>query len=265
MKSAFQKLERGRLHRLNAVQLHTSWVKEFKKSPAFSLSRNELGEGIAEYVISEIHADITDLQLVTEDALSNYRASLDHLAFGIASKHFKNDFDDRQVTFGKMKSEKDFKTSFLFKNLLVHEMHCTIEALVALQPWRGGNALLYGLDALNNISKHRHTLEFCFKAHTPTLVLDWVEDFYVELPIGALTAKNAKLSLGETVLRANGTFADGLVGKLLKYAIPEFHFLHHQDLPTEIGADHFLETLEKVENSVSNALSSIIQSLPESF
>lgn len=109
------------------------------------------------YSVSRCDEIPESLALVAGDAIQNLVSALDHLAFQLVCK----DTGDKpprpkKVYFPIGEGASGYEA--LIGNRMQGARRPTIEAIAALNPYRGGNDLFWMLQSLNNVDKHRTLL-----------------------------------------------------------------------------------------------------------
>jgi hypothetical protein len=157
--SARSKFERARLHRSRLVSAGIEWLRELEGDPAPIEKRTRPwldGELITYDVGSPYRSAPSEIGLILGDALNNYRASLDHLAWAIVNMT-GSPRKPKQVYFPITQSPEVFASEILRKLPGVSALFASMVKLH--QPFQNGAQIvehpLFILDDWNNADKHR--------------------------------------------------------------------------------------------------------------
>jgi hypothetical protein len=161
--SARLKVERARHHRADFVLHGSKWCDEVSRThkPPVRRRDEDLGDGLEAVVYEVDEAAILPppiLSLVLGDALTNFRAALDHTAWSLsADANGGSPPSPTQIQFPITASEDDFNNEL--RRRLPNVAKHAVEAIRRRQPYKNGaqapNHPLHLLKELVNADKHR--------------------------------------------------------------------------------------------------------------
>jgi hypothetical protein len=150
--SARHRLARARKHIRDLDRAMNLWVQ---KNPYAVITEPDPDGAHEQHKIKLKRPPPVLFNHITADALYNLRAALDHAAFAIARTQTDTGLD--KVYFPICRNAKSFKEAMKEGE---HFFPPTIWAFIdALKPYRGGNELLWTLNKVCNINKHREVTE----------------------------------------------------------------------------------------------------------
>jgi hypothetical protein len=128
----------------------------FITNPYSFSGKPDLQKGKVEYTMDIVKAVPPEIPLIAGDVIQTLRSALDHLAYQLYRRgpggkgHGKHIYFPIAEDKEKYEKQKDGQTSGMSSQ--------AINAIDAIQPYKGGNDILWHLHALNIIDKHRTIL-----------------------------------------------------------------------------------------------------------
>ncbi len=147
--SAHSKLARARKH---LDDLRAAIVAFLATQPYEVMREEEISSGDLVYKLRTCHEVPGDLSLIIGDVLHNLRSALDHLAWRLVE--LNNKTPNRNTQFVICANQTAFQNRVAQGAL--REMSQTARTFIEnLHPYRGGDDILWQLNELENIDKHR--------------------------------------------------------------------------------------------------------------
>jgi hypothetical protein len=144
------KIERAKqhIHELN------SEIRAFFDTNPFIVGtkRNPKTRQLIYYLVS-VHEVPLTIAAIAGDILQNLRSALDHLAYQLVLVGRGSGDPLRHVYFPIADDAKKYESEKIKKTRGMRE--AAIKAIDAVKPYRGGNDILWHLNRLNNVDKHR--------------------------------------------------------------------------------------------------------------
>ncbi len=127
-------------------------IKSFTQKNPYEIGWQKESDGAIKYFMTKVETIPDNVNLLVGEVLQNLRTALDHMAVQIYSKRRMNT-NIRSIFFPINESEVKFnewtkKAPKEFSKDVINE-------IISIKPYRGGNDLLWQLNELNNIDKHR--------------------------------------------------------------------------------------------------------------
>jgi hypothetical protein len=119
--------------------------------------KQNVNTGDVTYYVANVPVIPDDVPLIIGDVLHNFRCALDYMACGLVGSGRVTS----KTKFPIRRDSKDWEESGL--RMVDGASEEAIEALRRIRPYEGGNGLLYILQTLNNIDKHRLLLTVSLK------------------------------------------------------------------------------------------------------
>lgn len=144
------KLERAEKHVRDAEELIGGFLN---LRPYTTGENSDPQSGQTIYYMSRVEDVPAGIGIVVGDALNNLRGSLDHLAMQIHVAGGGSP-DNHRISYPMANSRAEFSATFHGKIKITHKS--TIDVLEKAESYQGGKGhVLWVLDKLNNIDKHR--------------------------------------------------------------------------------------------------------------
>jgi hypothetical protein len=145
---AHSKLARARKH---LDELRAAIAAFFAAQPYEVLHEEEISTGDLIYKLRICHEVPGDWSLIVGDVLHNLRSALDHLAWRLVE--LNNNTPSRHIQFVICANQAAFQRAA--PNNLRGVSQTAMTFIENLHPYRGGDDLLWQLNELNSIDKHR--------------------------------------------------------------------------------------------------------------
>jgi hypothetical protein len=143
------KLERAKRH---YAELETSLATFFATTPyKVSTRRDDAGKLV--YYLSEVTDVPDELSSITGDVIQNLRSALDHLAYDLWVKEANGQGRDDKIYFPIDKDQESYNSNKAGKTQGISAQSLAI--IDSLNPYPGGNNVLWRIHTLNNRDKHR--------------------------------------------------------------------------------------------------------------
>ena len=143
------KLRRAKRHH---AELQATLASFFATTP-YRVSTRRNDEGKLVYYLSEVTDAPVELSLIAGDVIQNLRSALDHLAYELWVKEANGHGKSERVYFPIDKDQASYKRSKAEKTQGISRQSLAI--IDSLNPYRGGNDILWRIHTLNNRDKHR--------------------------------------------------------------------------------------------------------------
>ena len=130
------------------------------------------------YYLNKVQQIPIGVVAIVGDALHNMRSALDHLAYQLVLA--AGNIPERATAFPIAESSVKY-ASAAYRHKLKGMAQPAINAIDALKPYKGGNDLLWQLNKLNNVDKHRLLITACsvnsYRSMSPTKRAELIELF----------------------------------------------------------------------------------------
>ena len=171
-------------------------------------------------VCTHFDFDSERFQLEFADCLNNYRSALDFFAYAANDQIVTPKLNEDRVFFPICTRRRDVRKSPIFEGIKRVD-HAISNSILNLEPWKSGESLIWDLDNLNNISKHRFLLRAQSSVFVPQMGMDFSSDKYLYLPkemeITGHTLE--KLEKGTILLSSNLNLSQDDLRHLLHFAM----------------------------------------------
>jgi hypothetical protein len=143
------KLERAKRH---YAELETALAGFFATQP-YKVSTRRNDEGKLVYYLSDVTDVPVELSLIIGDVIQNLRSALDHLAYDLWAKEANGQGRGDRIYFPIDNDQASYNRSKAGKMQGISVQSLTI--IDSLNPYKGGDDVLWRIHTLNNRDKHR--------------------------------------------------------------------------------------------------------------
>lgn len=143
------KLERAKRH---YAELETTLASFFATTP-YKINTRRNGEGKLVYFLSEVTDAPIEFPLIAGDVIQNLRSALDHLAYDLWVKEANGQGRGDKIYFPIDKDLASYNKTKTGKTQGISQQSLAI--IDSLNPYSGGNDILWRIHTLNNRDKHR--------------------------------------------------------------------------------------------------------------
>jgi hypothetical protein len=243
----FSKIERAKKH---VEELHVALGVFAATNPYPIRSEDDLNTRKRTYYLLSVRDIPLEVVAVVGDVLHNLRSALDHLAYQLVVT--AGNKPDRRTAFPIADSAKKYVSS-TFRRKVKGMRQDAIDRIDTIKPYKGGNDVLWRLDELNNIDKHRLLITACSvntaRSMTPSERGELISIFEGSHPGESLPhSRNILKGVVPVPLKAGDKLWTVSESELEKNV--QFHFDIAFNEPQVIECKPIIETLHKMADLV---------------
>ncbi len=191
------------LSRIDTIKLKADWANKhidhlnaalrrfhavfYEKRNAFIGTENDPKTGNKRFYVKQVPEVPHEISLIAADILGTLRSSLDHLAYGIAERASPSVIASKpeQTYFPISKSSTKYMSAEFRRKVKLLGKYA-VERLDKIEPYEGGNGighLLWQLNELNNLAKHRLLLTVAMRFKQRTFTSDDLARMQARMPM----------------------------------------------------------------------------------
>jgi hypothetical protein len=218
-------------------------------------------DGVWDYKVVANDNDYHQMQNRFSDALANFDATIEHVAFALNRDLLTNTIDFNDVRYPITNESSRFGSQPLVQRLAGEGHWQVFHALKSTSPWKREGVSLWHLRQLNNVGKHHTLLSMKLRIFVFSMMSNFSTDEHYFIPVDwNVNSISSSFLEGQTFLKSDHELGDENIPKILRNSPLSWHVdvpVYRSDLDSiaqtdiEVILKQFAEQIERLLRDLS--------------